>query len=138
MALDLPAIVRRLQEVEARHPDVADDLNPVIQALTGQDSSVIGVEQARELLGATSAKAVEGLITLGILPGSQDPQTGDWSIPLAAILGFRHWQEEITAIGGDDMTEEELAILSETRIGTFPWQRGERHSTEDYASSSYS
>src|SRR3954449_3187067 len=71
MALDLPAIVRRLQEVEARHPDVADELNPVIQALTGQDSSVIGVEQARELLGATSAKAVEGLITLGILPGSQ-------------------------------------------------------------------
>jgi hypothetical protein len=138
MALDLPAIVCRLQEVEARHPDVADELNPVIQALTGEEAAMIGIEQARELLGAASADEVGALLTLGILPGTREAQTGQWTIPLAAVLGFRRWREGILAIGGEDLTEEELAILSETRPGTFPWQRAERQRTEAYTASSYS
>jgi hypothetical protein len=126
MALDLPAIVRRLQDVEARHPDVADEINPVIQALTGEEAALIGVEQARQLLGAPSSDTVEAWLALGILPGTRDAQTGQWAVPLSAVLRFRRFREGISAFGGEDLSQEELDILSETSIGTFPWQRGER------------
>ncbi len=123
MSVDLTTIVRRLQEVESRHPDTAADLAPIIEALSNLDDDAIGVEQARRLLGVRSFDTVERWIELGILAGRRDERSGQWQVPLAEVLRLRGMQHALAEVGGEDLTEEELETLSTTRPGTFPWQR---------------
>jgi malonyl CoA-acyl carrier protein transacylase len=126
MVLNLPAIVRRLQEVEARHPEVADELASVIETLASQNGAALNVEEARELLDAPSTRTIEYWLELGIMEGTRDDVTGRWIVSLAEVPKRRRWIEDMTAFGGDDLTQEELDMLHETSIGTFPWERGER------------
>jgi hypothetical protein len=126
MALDLAAIVRRLKQVEARHPDAAAELEPVIEALTGDGPPMIGTEQARKILGVRSVNTVKRWLELGILGGVWDERRGRWQIPLDEALRLRSVHDDLAAMGGDDMTPEELEILSSTRPGTWPWERSGR------------
>jgi hypothetical protein len=126
MSLDLAAIVRKLQEMEARHPDTAADLDPIIRALTSPEASIIGTEQARKLLGVRSINTVKRWIELGILAGTWDGRSGRWQIPLAEVLRLRGTQQALAEAGGADLIAEELETLSATRPGTFPWQRTEK------------
>lgn len=126
MSLDLPTIIRQLQEVEERHPDTAADLAPIIKALSSPEDSTIGTEQARRLLGVRSVNTVKRWIELGILAGRWDERAGRWQIPLAEVLRLRGTQQALGEAGGDDLTEQELEALSETRPGTLPWRRIER------------
>ncbi len=126
MALDLNTIVRRLQDVEARYPDAAGDLDPIIRALSSPDESVIGTEQARKLLGVRSVNTVKRWIELGILAGRWNERSGRWQIPLAEVLRLRGTQQALGEVGGDDLDAEEMEALATTRAGTFPWQRSER------------
>jgi hypothetical protein len=125
MTVDLDALVRRLQAVEARHPDTVADLEPVIRALTDAEAT-LGTEQARKLLGVRSVNTVKRWLELGILKGSWDDRSGRWRIPLAEVLRTRDRQAALAGSGGDELTAEELAILSDARPGAYPWQRGER------------
>ena len=95
MSLDLAAIVRQLQEVEARHPDTAADLDPIIRALSSPEESMIGTEQARKLLGVRSVNTVKRWIELGILAGTWDERSGRWRIPLAEVLRLRGTQQAL-------------------------------------------
>jgi hypothetical protein len=123
MSLDLTSIVRQLQEVEAQHPDTAAALDPIIRALSSPAESTIGTEQARRLLGVRSVNTVKRWIELGILAGRWDERSGRWQIPLADVLRLRGTHHALSDAGGEDLTEEELGLLSATRPGTFPWQR---------------
>lgn len=126
MSLDLIAIVRQLQEVEARHPDTTSDLAPIIEALSSPEESAIDAEQARKLLGVRSVDIVKRWIELGILTGRWDDRSKRWQIPLVEALRLRGAQQALAAGGGEDLTEEELETLSVTRPGTAPWRRSER------------
>lgn len=126
MSLDLPTIIRQLQEVEERHPDTSVDLAPIIKALSSPDDSMVGTEQARKLLGVRSVNTVKRWIELGILAGRWDERSGRWQIPLAEVLRLRGTQQALGEAGGDDLTDEEMEALAETRPGTLPWRRAER------------
>jgi hypothetical protein len=123
MGLDLAAIVRTLEAVEARYPDTVADLAPVIQALTSPEEATVGTEQARKLLGVRSVNTVKRWIALGILAGRWDERSGRWQLPLADVLRLRGRQAALAAAGGDELTPDELAVLSATTPGAFPWQR---------------
>lgn len=126
MSLDLAAIVRQLQAVEARHPDTVAELQPVIQALTSDGEATIGTEQARKLLGVRSVNTVKRWVELGILQGQWDVRSKRWRIPLAEVLRVRNRHEALAGPGGEELTQEELETLSVTRPGAYPWQRAER------------
>lgn len=126
MSLDLAAIVRQLQAVEARHPDTVAELQPVIQALTSDGEATIGTEQARKLLGVRSVNTVKRWIELGLLQGQWDVRSKRWRIPLADVLRVRNRHEALAGPGGEELTQEELETLSVTRPGAYPWQRAER------------
>ena len=126
MSLDLATIVRQLQEVEARHPDTATNLDPIIKALSSSEENTIGTEQARKLLGVRSVNTVKRWLELGILAGQWDERSGRWRIPLADVLRLRGMQQALAEAGGEDLTDDELEALSATRPGTFPWQRKSR------------
>lgn len=123
MSLDLTSIIRQLQEVETQHPDTAAALDPIIHALSSPEQSIIGTEQARRLLGVRSVNTVKRWIELGILVGRWDERSGRWQIPLTDVLRLRGAQHAVADAGGEDLTTEELDLLSSTRPGTFPWQR---------------
>src|SRR5947209_18306705 len=125
MSLDLAAIVRQLQEVEARHPDTAADLDPIIRALSSPEESMIGTEQARKLLGVRSVNTVKRWIELGILAGTWDERSGRWRIPLAEGLRLRGTRQALPGPGGRDLTAEDLATLPPIRPATPRWQRPE-------------
>lgn len=126
MSLDLTAIVRRLQEVETQHPDTAPALDPIIKALSEPEERTIGTEQARRLLGVKSVNTVKRWLDLGILSGRWDVRSGRWRIPLADVLRLRDTQAALSDAGGEDLSAEELDLLSATRPGAFPWQREAR------------
>ncbi len=126
MGLDVGAIVRRLQEVEVRHPDASADLAPIIEALGAPTESTVGIEQAREILGAQSVDIVERWIDRGVLAGRRDDHSGRWQIPLADVLRLRGTQQALIGAGGEDLTEAELEMLASSRPGTYPWQRDNR------------
>lgn len=123
MSLDLTTIIRQLQQVEVRHPDTSAALDPIIEALSSPEASTIGTEQARKLLGVRSVNTVKRWIDLGILAGRWDERSGRWQIPLAEALRLRGTQQALAEAGGEDLTQEEIAALSDTRPGTLPWQR---------------
>lgn len=50
-------------------------------------------------------------------------RSGRWQIPLAEVLCRRSTQQALGEAGGDDLTAEDLEVLSETRPGTLPWRR---------------
>jgi hypothetical protein len=122
MSLDLTSIIRQLQELETQHPDTVTALDPIIHALSGPEESTIGTEQARRLLGVRSVNTVKRWIELGILAGRWDERSGRWQIPLADALRLRGTQQALAEVGGEDLTDEELHLVSSTRSGTFPWQ----------------
>ena len=74
------------------------------------------------LMGATVPGSIACLVKLGLLRGRTAPD-GSLSIRLDDILYRRAEREGLMAFGGDEMTEEELRILSEARPGRNPWNR---------------
>jgi len=121
--LDLAAIVRQLEDVRERHPNTAVELEPVIRALTSDEASTIGTEQARKLLGVRSVNTVKRWIEIGMLAGQWDERAGRWRIPLAEVLRLRATQQSLTDVGGEDLSQDELDDLADSRRGTYPWQR---------------
>lgn len=55
-----------------------------------------------------------------------DDRSGRWQIPLAEVLRLRGTQQALGQAGGDDLTAEDLEVLSETRPGTLSRRRVEQ------------
>ena len=121
MSLDLASIIRQLHEVEAQHPDAATALAPIIEALGGPEESTISIEQARQILGVRTVDTVDRWLKLGILAGRRNGRSEHWQIPLVDVLRLRGAQSALADAGGEDLTEEELYLLSSARPGSFPW-----------------
>lgn len=74
------------------------------------------------LMGATVPGSMAYWVKIGLLRGRTEAD-GSLSIRLDDILYRRAESEGLMAFGGDEMTEEELRILSDSRRGTLPWKR---------------
>jgi hypothetical protein len=59
---------------------------------------------------------------MGFLRSRTQPD-GRMQVLLDDVLQEREEREEMTAIGGRDLTEEELEELHRSRPGTLPWER---------------
>ena len=125
MGLDLATIVGQLRQVEARHPDTAAELEPIISALTGAGEATLSGEQARMLLGVGSIGTITRWLELGILKGEWDAYADRWRIPLTEVLRLRATHRALGDAGGDELSQDELETLSATRPGRFPWQARE-------------
>lgn len=79
-------------------------------------------EDAYPLMGATVPGSMAYHVKLGLLRGRTEPD-GSLSIRLDDILYRRAESEGLMAFGGDEMTEEELRILTAGRHGRNPWDR---------------
>lgn len=79
---------------------------------------------AYPLMGATVPGSIAYHVKLGLLRGRTEPD-GSLSIRLDDILYRRAESEGLMAFSGDEMTEEELRILTESRPGKNPWDREE-------------
>jgi hypothetical protein len=82
----------------------------------------IPIADVYPLMGATVPGSMEYWVELGLLRGRTEPD-GSLSIRLDDILYRRAESEGLMAIGGDEMTEDELQDLKLGRPGTNPWDR---------------
>ncbi len=73
-------------------------------------------------MGATVPGSLAYWVKLGLLRGRMETD-GTLSIRLDDILYRRAESEGLMAFGGEEMTEEELRILTEGRPGRNPWDR---------------
>lgn len=123
MAVDLGSIIRTLEAIEARHPDTRDDLTPIVAALTAADGVLLDVEEARRITSLPSAATVREWIRLGLLAAQPGDAPGRWHVPLVEALRVRARRAAFGALEGDELSAEELALLSATRPGSLPWRR---------------
>jgi hypothetical protein len=82
----------------------------------------IAITDVYPLMGATVPGSMEYWVDHGLLRGRTEPD-GSLSVRLDDILYRRAESEGLMAFGGDEMTEEELRIMTEARPGRNPWDR---------------
>ena len=111
----------------------ADGIDRVLQEL--EPNQLLTPIQAAELLGIQSDFVVKLWCKRGFL--TCEIGNGSFAIPLSEVERVRE-SDEVNArriadqyhdasaeLGGEDgLSDEELQILSESRPGTLPWQRG--------------
>jgi hypothetical protein len=79
------------------------------------------MRKAKRLLGVRAESIVETWAQLGFLRSRTLPN-GRLQVRLDDVLKEREVREGLTAFGGEDLTDEELRILKESRPGTNPWE----------------
>jgi hypothetical protein len=90
--------------------------------LARQEPCWIPITDVYPLMGATHPGSMEYWVDHGLLRGRTEAD-GSISVRLDSVLYRRAESEGLLAIGGDEMTEEELRILTEARPGRNPWDR---------------
>lgn len=83
----------------------------------------IDVRTARRLLGVETDATVVAWADLGLLTSRPGPDGGTEFL-LADVLQRRLEHDELIALGGGELTTEELRVLREDRPGANPWERG--------------
>lgn len=124
-----------LQEIEAQLVEpskggiesvhLAERIGEVRKLLAKQEQRWIGVREAKRLLAASSEKTVKMWVRWGFLRSRTIPN-GRMQIPLDDVLRERQREEELLAIGPDDLTDEELEEIYKARPGTAPWEREQK------------
>ena len=123
--------LRELEEELAEHPlyaggenalRIADRIREVRRLLSREDAEWGGTTEAKRLLGVGSENTVKAWAKMGLLR-SRTQANGRTQVLLDDVLKEREEREAITAIGGRDLTEEELEDLHRSRPGTLPWER---------------
>jgi hypothetical protein len=102
--------------------DDIDRLEAIVRKIVRDAPCWISEEEAAALLGATIPGSIAYLAERGFLPSRRSPD-GSLELSFASILYERMVREGLMAIGGEELTEEEKRILSESRPGTLPWKR---------------
>jgi hypothetical protein len=104
-------------------PDETEDRVAEILALLSPERVCwLGTTEAKRLLGVGSENTVKAWARLGLLRSRTLPN-GRTQVLLDDVLRRRAEDEALVAIGGDDLTPEELEVLEATRPGTNPWER---------------
>ena len=101
---------------------LAERLRAVRKLLSKDEARWVGTTEAKRLLGLGSENTVKAWARMGLLRSRTQPN-GRIQVLLDDVLRRREEHEGLSAIGGDDLTEEELRILREARPGTNPWER---------------
>ena len=100
---------------------LAEQVHQVRELLSGEDAEWVGEEEARRILGFTVENAIKAWARLELLRSRI--QDGRLEVRLDDVLYRRMENEALRAIGGEDLTEEELKIMREERPGKNPWER---------------
>ena len=118
---------RALQEIESELLEptkggldsvrLAERLRTVRRLLSSEDVRWVGTTEAKRLLGLGSENTVKAWARLGLLRSRRLPN-GRVQVLLDDVLRRREETEGLSAIGGDDLTEEELRVMRETRPGS--------------------
>lgn len=126
---DLDIATRRLRDLEASlratprgdlDPDAAADrVAEVLALLAPEEARWIGTTEAKRLLGVGSENTVKAWARLGLLRSCTLPN-GRTRVLLDDVLRRRAEDEALLAIGGDDLTPEELKQLDGARPGVNP------------------
>jgi hypothetical protein len=106
--------------LDAAH--VAERIHCVVELLSGEDARWVGTTEAKRLLGVSSENTVKAWARLRLLRSRTLPN-GRVQVLLDDVLNRRAETEDLTAIGGEELSPDELRTLRETRPGTSPWQR---------------
>jgi hypothetical protein len=119
---DLESQLVASARAEANPLDVAERVRQVLRLLAGQEVQWIGTTEAKRLLGVGSENTVKAWARLGFLR-SRTPPNGRLQVRLDDVLRRRVERDELSAIGGEELSSDELRILRETRPGKNPWER---------------
>jgi hypothetical protein len=101
---------------------VEQRVGQALRLLAQEEPQWIGLAHATRLLGVLSDDTPRALARLGLLR-SRSCADGQLQVRLDDVLSERWKREDLLAIGGDELTPEELRIIKETRPGTNPWER---------------
>jgi hypothetical protein len=100
---------------------VAERLQRVVALLSDEDARWIGITEAKRLLGVRSEHTVKAWARLGLLQSRTLPN-GRFQMNIDDVLRRRAETEDLTALGGEELSPDELRILRETRPGKNPWE----------------
>lgn len=122
-------MLRELEEVLRTSPRgtidpsvAADRVADVLVLLSSEEARWIGTTEAKRLLGVGSENTVKAWARLGLLRSRTLPN-GRTQVLLDDVLRRRSEDEALLAVGGDDLTPQELRAVRADRPGTNPWQR---------------
>ena len=101
---------------------VGSKVREALRALSNEPPVWISDAEAARLLGIHRGETVRSWVQLGLLRGRSGAD-GCLQVRLDDVLSRRAETEGLMAIGGEEMTPEELRILSGERPGKNPWQR---------------
>jgi hypothetical protein len=104
---------------------VAERLQRVVALLSDEEASWIGTTEAKRLLGVRSEHTVKAWARLGLLQSRTLPN-GRTQVRLDDVLKRRAETEDLTVLGGEELSPDELRLLRETQPGKNPWERSER------------
>jgi hypothetical protein len=123
---DLRAIEEELldaSDATAIEPaSVAQRLHRIAALLADEDARWVGTTEAKRLLGLSSENTVKAWARNGLLRSRARPN-GRVQVLLDDVLERRAEGEDLAAVGGDELSADELRRLRETRPGTNPWAR---------------
>lgn len=123
---DLRAIEEELLGVSdgsALEPaSMAQRLHRVVELLADEEARWVGTTEAKRLLGLSSENTVKAWARSGLLRSRTRP-SGRVQVLLDDVLERRVESEDLTAIGGDELSPDELRRLREARPGINPWER---------------
>lgn len=102
--------------------NLADRIRAVRKLLANQEPRWVSLGEAKRLLAASSQDTVKLRVRWGFLR-SRTASNGRMQVRLDDVLRERQTEEELSAIGGRDLTEDELEEIYQARPGTVPWER---------------
>jgi hypothetical protein len=129
--------LRELEEELAKYPlyaggenavRMADRIRDVRRLLSREEAEWIGTAEAKRLLGVGSENTVKAWAKMGLLRSRTQPN-GRIRVLVDDVLREREEREALTAVGGRDLTDEELEALHRSRLGTLPWDRDQSSPT---------
>jgi hypothetical protein len=129
-ALDKATAALREIEPELAEPpkegidsvNLAERIRGVRKLLSEKEPRWVGLAKAKRLLAASSEDAVKAWVRMRFLR-SRTLSNGRTQVLLDDVLRQRETEEGLSAIGGRDLTEEELEEMYQARPGTVPWER---------------
>ncbi|MBI4498979.1 MAG: hypothetical protein HY689_13890 [Chloroflexi bacterium] len=101
---------------------LAERIRAVRRLLSKQETRWVGTTAAKRLLALGSENTVKVWARMGLLRSRRLPN-GRIQVLLDDVLRRREETEGLSAIGGEDLTREELQALREDRPGRNPWER---------------
>src|SRR5438552_3992174 len=101
---------------------LAERIREVRRLISGQAAEWVGTTEAKRILGVGSENTVKAWARLGLLSSRTRPN-GRIQVLLDDVLHRREETEGLSAIGGEELTADQLRTMRDHRPGTNPWDR---------------